>query len=517
MNMSSQLAAKEYAWSIRVLFPQGGLGSATKRRIRTMEHAKSYLEAFSKRPACFNAGCTKQVVEQARVSESLVAKSATGPESTEKAFETFLIRRHRFTVRTAHEYAWSSRALVKKTRPSSFSKRLLRTARSARPYFEEFSKLPKAAKVGKQHRQSRHKGSATQPLESRSHKRKSQEVQQSSPASQEVQKLALKAFRTWLVSRHNFVEGSARDYAWSCRFFFLKQGRADASEKLRTNAASARHWFMMFAACPKFIGMKVTMQQQQAVKRALAQAITGCSATICEKREQADEEANLILSQKRHKVSGADVGKALQAWGYAKNHGRQNVIHTNRGTSWVHSDQLGLVRNRSGDWSIAPATLLYPNFVRLLCQHVQHHNPLEECDFPFLCFSVNTGFAAKIHRDAHNEGPSFVQAFGSFRGGMLRYWPGDDGQVNLKQLKPQASKMFDVKRAPLFMNGGRAHEVTRFQGNRSSIVAYTRQAYDSKGAEALLPNLKRAGFIVPTAASMKDAKAALFKRQYVYR
>ena len=72
----------------------------------------------------------------------------------------------------------------------------------------------------------------------------------------------------------------------------------------------------------------------------------------------------------------------------------------------------------------------------------------------------NGSFCARENiRDSKNEGPSMVQAFGMSQGGQLRYWPGDDGSMEIKQVMRQLPVEFGVKKYSLIIIGSRCHEV----------------------------------------------------------
>ena len=70
--------------------------------------------------------------------------------------------------------------------------------------------------------------------------------------------------------------------------------------------------------------------------------------------------------------------------------------------------------------------------------HLRNH-PL-----PYTTISVNKGFAAKLHRDTRNEGPSVALALGEFTGSGLRYWPGDSKRGDVESLRGQPSIVFDM-------------------------------------------------------------------------
>ena len=48
---------------------------------------------------------------------------------------------------------------------------------------------------------------------------------------------------------------------------------------------------------------------------------------------------------------------------------------------------------------------------------------------PFTTITMNKRYAARLHRDSRNDGPSIGNAVGKFSGGKLLYWQRDDGRV----------------------------------------------------------------------------------------
>jgi len=90
-------------------------------------------------------------------------------------------------------------------------------------------------------------------------------------------------------------------------------------------------------------------------------------------------------------------------------------------------------------------------------------------------FNVNKNYAAVIHRDGNNFGPSMISAFGDFEGGALNYYPHDDGKIDLQKLEKTKSKAqnLDLKNGLVLFNGNNAHQVDSFEGTRFSIVYFT--------------------------------------------
>ena len=79
-----------------------------------------------------------------------------------------------------------------------------------------------------------------------------------------------------------------------------------------------------------------------------------------------------------------------------------------------------------------------------------------------------------MHRDANNEGPSFIKAFGDFKGGQLNYW-GDDNKAegSVETCCEAKDKVtMDISKQLLLFDGNRGHSVENFKGNRYSLVYF---------------------------------------------
>ena len=98
----------------------------------------------------------------------------------------------------------------------------------------------------------------------------------------------------------------------------------------------------------------------------------------------------------------------------------------------VHSDTFGAIRNRAGKVLLTKITLKHSAVFALLARWIEDNTPEEFGQlFPFTSVNVNFGYAARMHRDGNNVGPSMTKSLGSFTGGNLLYWEGDDGSLNL--------------------------------------------------------------------------------------
>mmetsp|Transcript_26688 Transcript_26688/g.53382 ORF Transcript_26688/g.53382 Transcript_26688/m.53382 type:complete len:496 (+) Transcript_26688:44-1531(+) len=193
----------------------------------------------------------------------------------------------------------------------------------------------------------------------------------------------------------------------------------------------------------------------------------------------AQREAKKALDSARkakRKVKEDDVLKVLQAWAFARNPNRQNVMP--KGQEWVWSDTLGLIRDRVGDIHITLPTKTYPEVAQLFNQYLLDRLPQGLESFKWTSLNVNCNYAAKLHRDGNNFGPSFIKAFGDFTGGRLKYWPEDDRQVDkLDKLKESQAVEIDLKNNLALFSGNCAHAVGNFTGERYSIVYFTVGCY----------------------------------------
>lgn len=200
--------------------------------------------------------------------------------------------------------------------------------------------------------------------------------------------------------------------------------------------------------------------------------------------ESLDDRASRLLAQKDAKerleaadragriISDDDVLKVLQRWSFMKNTNRVNVMQ--EGQVWVYSDTLGELRDRTGDVHLTAATRRYPQVSEIFARWLTDRLTDECKGFKFTSMNVNCNYAAALHRDAGNFGPSFIKAFGDFTGGELNYWPEDAGGplTNAGVTKAKRAQ-FDLGKSLALFNGNNAHSVEPFKGQRYSIVWFT--------------------------------------------
>jgi len=142
-------------------------------------------------------------------------------------------------------------------------------------------------------------------------------------------------------------------------------------------------------------------------------------------------------------------------------------------------------------------TRRYPQVTELLARWLTDRLPEEVKSFKFTSMNVNCNYAASLHRDNGNFGPSFIKAFGDFSGGQLQYWPEDAGG-DLKDLQKDARITMYLQKNLALFNGNCAHAVDDFAGSRYSIVYFTvgcHAAIEQKDRE----QLQRLGFPYPAA------------------
>jgi len=218
-------------------------------------------------------------------------------------------------------------------------------------------------------------------------------------------------------------------------------------------------------------------------------------------RKKADEIARGLLERHAQEgITDAEVTSVLDAWRFACNRKRQNVMA--KGETFVHSDMLGLVCSRTGAVFVTKPTRMYANLVRILCRWLRDNGPTVGRPFCFSSICVNSGFASALHRDANNTSLSVTKAFGRFRGGSLLYWPDDDGAWPLQKLREADALKLDSSKGLVLFDGHRAHRVLPIQqGHRYSLVFYTMSAY-WKASPAIIEYLRGLGVVYPTECSL---------------
>ena len=236
-------------------------------------------------------------------------------------------------------------------------------------------------------------------------------------------------------------------------------------------------------------------------KRALA---SEASSTPLEKRSR--QKANLVAEEML--AAGCAIGddkmlRVLRHWKFSENTSRLNVMP--RDAVYVESDTLGLVSTRQGVVTASRLTKRYPAVFQFLSSWVRQAFPLTPC-FAFTSVNVNYNYAARVHRDSGNSGPSLTRSFGKFTGGALNYWGEDDGSLTLELLERQcAPTVLDTSKALVLFDGRRAHAVEPFAGERYSLVFFCTSAC-ARARPAVIQFLVSLGAHIPTtSASLQRA------------
>ena len=215
------------------------------------------------------------------------------------------------------------------------------------------------------------------------------------------------------------------------------------------------------------------------------------------RRKDADTLATELLASGKL-LSDADVLAVLSRWTFQKNKSRQNVLPD--GVDFVYSDTLGLTRDRRGTIAVDAYTRERPSVFRFLCEWLKQRRPAElAMDFPFTSISLNYNYAARLHRDGNNAGPSFTRSLGNFTGGELSYWPNDDKRTALEHLRARDAVILDTHIHYSLFDGCRAHKVEPyFGGDRYSLVFFSLNAWE-RGPRDQMPE----GSVFPTGESLK--------------
>ena len=124
-----------------------------------------------------------------------------------------------------------------------------------------------------------------------------------------------------------------------------------------------------------------------------------------------------------------------------------------KGVGDGRSQCFGMVRKRSMAPDLSRNSWFDPRLHYLLMLFARQH-----VQIPFTSVQVNDNFPCATHRDKHNQGESYIVAFGDFVGGELVL----DG------------KEHNIRHRPILFNGSEInHSVKPFIGRRWSIVYHT--------------------------------------------
>ena len=146
----------------------------------------------------------------------------------------------------------------------------------------------------------------------------------------------------------------------------------------------------------------------------------------------------------------------------------------------VRSETLGLCHHPMVGTYISPITRKWPNFTKMTAAYISTLPGAPEA-WQYSSISVNHGYAARLHRDKGNEGPSLGCALGHYTGGNLQVWS------RAKGLTPSGPMVeHNVREAPALFDGNNLHCVTDFVGDRYSLVYFTsKYAFEARNTTRL--------------------------------
>eukprot|EP00928_Gymnodinium_smaydae_P019678 TRINITY_DN17559_c0_g1_i2.p1 TRINITY_DN17559_c0_g1~~TRINITY_DN17559_c0_g1_i2.p1 ORF type:complete len:1353 (+),score=171.90 TRINITY_DN17559_c0_g1_i2:34-4059(+) len=202
-------------------------------------------------------------------------------------------------------------------------------------------------------------------------------------------------------------------------------------------------------------------------------------------------------------IEPAYVQEVLERMEWPLNKSRKNVLPN--GKSAVPSFAIGLVTDYARGLACSSTIRTRPNLTRLLTKFATQHNP----DFCFTTIQLNRDYAAALHTDRNNHGPSMGIALGSYTdgGGLwvldetngnhvlevsrhVRGWPELEVGSHVK------GRVLDLAYKWQRFDGNTPHEVLQFNGPRISIVYFTRRSWTNMPDE-VNTRLQASGFPVP--------------------
>jgi len=117
------------------------------------------------------------------------------------------------------------------------------------------------------------------------------------------------------------------------------------------------------------------------------------------------------------------------------------------------SATYGIVGRRCLAPDISRHTCLNVEFFAMLLDFARKYVPIS-----FTSIQVNQSYNCNMHYDLHNEGLSYIVAFGQYEGGRLKV----------------LDKSYNIQYRPILFDGSKLlHGTTPFEGTRISIVYHT--------------------------------------------
>ncbi len=178
-------------------------------------------------------------------------------------------------------------------------------------------------------------------------------------------------------------------------------------------------------------------------------------------------------------ITDTDVLDTLRLWAFDRNRHRTNLSPESNS---VLCSFFGYLQGRVAV-NTEPA-LGVPRLLNLwLRSRLVRSIALEDFRWSTIC--INKNFAARLHRDGNNLGPSLLASFGQHsEGGDLKYYPEDDGEGNLDHTKIGEAQRVDPRANLVLFDGRRAHEIVPFVGERYSIIFFSTRDSPKMSEEA---------------------------------
>eukprot|EP00929_Paragymnodinium_shiwhaense_P101371 TRINITY_DN64411_c0_g1_i1.p1 TRINITY_DN64411_c0_g1~~TRINITY_DN64411_c0_g1_i1.p1 ORF type:complete len:2003 (-),score=462.44 TRINITY_DN64411_c0_g1_i1:77-6085(-) len=177
----------------------------------------------------------------------------------------------------------------------------------------------------------------------------------------------------------------------------------------------------------------------------------------------------------------------------------------------IHAFPLGMVNNYARGLQESSAMRAYPRLTRLLNRWMVQECARRGIDMRWTTIQLNSGFAAKLHVDSNNEGPSLGLAVGSWTSGG-RLWLHDPyghdwleapcklkGYAHIEVGQKLPGTFMDIRK-PTQFDGCAPHAVEDFGGGqRRSVVFFARRGALKMKAKNLAAwqTLEEAGFTLP--------------------
>lgn len=319
--------------------------------------------------------------------------------------------------------------------------------------------------------------------------------------------------------------------AWPMRVeLFDSLGRQDTFEPKNREAMFSVQ-LVYLSGCGELHALsreKVEAEKVQAVRDGLSEMLQRSRVTFSRSGAPVGQHKPVIKAQDRaidvplpaSEVSPEYVRQVLEGITWPACFSRNNVKPDD--VPFIQAFPLGMVNNYCLGLCCSRTLKLWPNLTMLLTRFLAHNHP----SFRYTTIQLNRDYAAKMHVDGNNHGPSYIIGFGDYKGGEL--WMMDkDGDVEMEVTEslrgfPQFKVGEKVKGSLVNINkhwvkfdGNLPHQAMPFKGHRISIVYFSRKGFIRMSPD-VHSSLHELGFLVPGEETLGDctvrAEAAAAQR-----